>query len=175
MNALLVIDVQCGMFADLKMQPHDGEAVVQRIAGLIAAARVARTPVIFIQHDGGPGDVLARGAPGFALRPELAPLPGEPVMVKRHCSAFQDTDLGVLLAERTIERIAVCGMQTEYCIDTTCRSAFERGLEVTLIGDAHTTFDSGIIAAEAIIRHHNATLDGGFVTVRQADKVRFGD
>ncbi|MCF3946094.1 cysteine hydrolase family protein [Acidiphilium iwatense] len=175
MDALLVIDVQCGMFADPAVQPHEGEAVVGRIARLIDAARTAKVPVIFVQHDGGAGDVLARGEPGFAFRPELAPRDGEPVVVKRFCSAFQETDLADLLAAWGIGRVAVCGMQTEYCIDTTCRSAFERGLEVTLIGDAHTTFDSDAMPAAAIIRHHNATLNGGFVAVRQAEAVRFGD
>ena len=174
MDALLVIDVQCGMFADPAVQPHDGEAVVGRIAGLIQAARVSGAPVIFVQHDGGADDPLARGGPGFAFRPELAPRDGDPVVVKRFCSAFQDTELADLLAARTIEGVAVCGMQTEFCIDTTCRSAFERGLAVTLVRDAHTTFDSEVMPADAIIRHHNATLGGGFVTLRESATVRLG-
>ena len=95
------------------------------------------------------------------------------MVVKRFCSAFQQTTLADLLAERSIGRVAVCGMQTEYCIDTTCRSAFERGLEVTLIGDAHTTFDSAALTGAAIIGHHNATLSSGFVALRPADAIRF--
>jgi len=174
MDALLVIDVQCGMFADPATQPHDGEAVVGRITGLIDAARAAGVPVIFVQHDGGEGDVLARGQPGFELRPEIGPRDGEPVVVKRFCSAFQETTLADLLAARGIRRFAVCGMQTEYCVDTTCRSAFERGLSVTLIGDAHTTFDNRVLDAAAIIRHHNATLGSGFAAVREADTVQWG-
>jgi nicotinamidase-related amidase len=175
MDALLVIDVQCGMFGDPSTQPYHGEAVVARIAELVAEARASGTCLIFVQHDGGPGDVLERGRPGFALRPELAPLPGEPVVVKRFCSAFQETNLGELLAERSVTNIYACGMQTEFCVDTTCRSAFERGFALTLIGDAHTTFDSSVMPAAEIVRHHNATLGSGFASVVNASAVRFGE
>jgi nicotinamidase-related amidase len=173
MRALVVIDVQCGMFADPAMPPHDGEAVVGRIAGLIGRARAAGVEVIFVQHDGGEGDVLARGAAGFEIRPELAPRAGEAVVVKRFCSAFQETELAELVAKRGITGLTVCGMQTEYCVDTTCRSAFERGLVVTLVSDGHTTMD-GVMPAAGIIAHHNATLGSGFVTLRRADEVVFG-
>jgi nicotinamidase-related amidase len=168
-----VIDVQRGMFADPALQPFEGEAVVGRIAELIAKARSAGKLLVFVQHDGGPGDVLERGTPGFEFRPELLPKPGEPVVVKRYCSAFQGTELGALLTQRGIAEIAVCGMQTEYCIDTTCRSAFERGFAVTLIGDAHTTFDTPVMPASEIVRHHNATLAGGFASVLGASAVDF--
>jgi nicotinamidase-related amidase len=173
-DALLVIDVQRGMFADATMQPHDGEAVVGRIAELIAKARSAGKPLIFVQHDGGPGDVLERGQAGFELRPELTPLQGEPVVVKRFPSAFQDTELADLLKERGVSSIVACGMQTEYCVDTTCRSAFEKGFAVTLVGDAHTTFDSAVIPAAEIVRHHNTTLGSGFATVLPASSVSEG-
>jgi nicotinamidase-related amidase len=174
MEALLVIDVQSGMFADPANQPLDGADVVRRIAGLISESRKHGAAVFFVQHDGGEGDVLAADAPGFALHPEITPLAGEPVIVKRFCSAFQDTGLAALLAARNITRIVVCGMQTEYCIDTTCRAAFERGLKVTLISDAHTTFNSPSLTAADIIRHHNAVLGGGFVTLSEAAVMQFG-
>jgi nicotinamidase-related amidase len=112
--------------------------------------------------------------PGFPFRPEMAPQGDEPVVVKHFCSAFQGTNLGDLLAAKEVRRVIICGMQTEYCVDTICRSAFERGYAVTLIGDAHTTFDSEVMAADEIIRHHNATLAGGFATVHAAEAVRFG-
>jgi nicotinamidase-related amidase len=131
-------------------------------------------PVVFAQHDGGAGDVLAEGAPGFALRPELAPRAGEAVVVKRFCSAFQGTTLGQVLAGQAIDRVIVCGLQSEFCVDTTCRAAFERGLKVTLVSDAHTTFDNAVLPAEAIRRHHTATLGGAFAKLVAAAEVRFG-
>lgn len=164
MDALLVIDVQQGMFADPAMPPHDGPGVVARIAALVERSQAAGRPVIFIQHDSGPGDMLARGEPGFELHPDLAPLVRAPAVVKRFCSAFQETELAGRLAALGAKHLAICGMQTEFCVDTTCRAAFERGFAVTLASDAHSTFD-GAIPAREIIRHHNATLASGFARV----------
>jgi nicotinamidase-related amidase len=162
MNALLIIDVQRGMFADPSLQPHDGEATASRIAGLLHAARATGHPVIFIQHDGGPGDALDADGPGFAFHPALTPAPEEPVFTKTHCSAFQDTLLAEYLARAGIKSLTVCGMQTEFCVDTTCRAAAERGFGLTLVSDGHTTFDSPGLTAEAMIRHHNNVLAMGF-------------
>ncbi len=89
-SALLVVDVQQGMF----MPPtpaFQGEAVVERIAGLLARARAQNLPVIHVQHDGGPGDVLARGSPGWQIHPGITVAEGESIIEKRHCSAFQET------------------------------------------------------------------------------------
>jgi nicotinamidase-related amidase len=174
MNALLVIDLQCGMFANPAAPPHDGEAVVSRIADMIERARAAGAPVIFVQHDGGAGNPLAQGQPGFPFRPELAPRAGDPVVVKNHCSAFQGTDLADILAAGEIDRVTICGMQTEFCVDTSCRAAYERGVRVTLASDAHSTFDSPALPAEAIIRHHNTLLGDGFARLREAAAIQFG-
>jgi nicotinamidase-related amidase len=172
MDALLVIDMQKGMFADPSVQPHEGALVVARIAELITRARMADKPVVFVQHDGGPGDVLERGGVGFDLCSELTPLADEQIIVKNFCNAFQATSLADVLAHRGVGQLFVCGMQTEFCIDTTCRAAFEKGLAVTLIGDAHTTFDNAVIPAREIIRHHNLTLASGFVSLRESSSVR---
>lgn len=174
-RALIVIDVQQGMFTFPELPPHDGEAVVGRIAHLIERARAAGIPVFYVQHDGGDGDPLAAGTPGFRYRTELAPQPGDSVTVKRRCNSFQDTGLDAKLRAAGIGHLIVCGMQTEYCVDTAVRAAFERGYEITLVGDAHTTFDNGVIPAAAIVAHHNKTLDGGFSAVRPAAAIRFGD
>lgn len=174
MNALVIIDVQCGMFANPAAPPYEGEAVVARIAGLVERARTAGTPVIYVQLDGGPSNPLAFGKPGFPFRPELAPRPGDPVVVKHHCSAFQETDLADILAARGIDRVTIGGMQTEFCVDTSCRAAYERGLKVTLVSDAHTTFDGPVLAAAATIRHHNALLGDGFARLCEAAEIQFG-
>jgi nicotinamidase-related amidase len=174
MDALVVIDVQQGMFADPESPPHDGAAVVERIRALIAEARRQGKPVFFVQHDGGAGDVLAHDAPGFVYHPALAPQPGDRVSVKRHCNAFQETDLDAQLEAAGVRHLTVCGMQSEYCVDTTVRAAFERGYKITLVSDAHTTFDNPGLTAADIIAHHNRTLQGSFATLVPAAAVRFG-
>lgn len=171
MDVLVVIDVQQGLFAEAQ-QPHAGEDLVARISGLIAKARAAGMPVVFVQHDGGPGDGLAQGSPGFAFRAELTPQPGDPVVVKTNCSGFQGTDLEARLRDLGATRLIICGMQSEYCVDTTVRAAFERGFAVTLVADGHTTFDTPVIPAHAIIAHHNRTLTS-FAKVQPMAKLVF--
>ena len=65
------------------------------------------------------------------------------------------------MAAAGIERVIVAGLQTEFCIDTTCRAAMAPGLRVVLVSDGHTTFDTPDLSAAQIIAHHNRTLAGG--------------
>jgi len=171
-TALVVIDMQMGMLADTP-PPYRAEEVVQRAADLLARARASGTPVFHVQHDGGPGDSLAKATPGFAHHPMVAPKPGEPVIEKQHVSAFQDTDFQAQLRKAGIDHLIIAGMQTEYCVDTACRAAVALGYKVSLVEDAHTTFDSKVLPAERIVAHHNATLRGAFVELVTSDKVAF--
>jgi nicotinamidase-related amidase len=171
-TALVVIDVQNGMF-DSDPPPYRGDELLQRIAGLLERARASGTPIFHVQHDGGPGDPLAKGSPGFPHHPAVAPRAGEPVIEKRHVSAFQDTDFHAQLARAGIDKLVVAGMQTEYCVDTACRAAVALGYEVALVSDAHSTFDSTELPAERIVAHHNNTLRGAFVQLVASDAVRF--
>ncbi len=56
-----------------------------------------------------------------------------------------------------VHRLAITGLQTEFCVDATARAALSRGYEVSLVADAHTTGDA-VMSAEIIIRHHNYAL-----------------
>jgi len=160
-TAFVIIDVQQGMFGNPGYDPHDGEGVVARLADVLARARASEMPIHFVQHDGGADSPLAKDGPGFAFRKELTPLPNENVTVKQHCSAFQDTDFIDKLRAAGIDHLIIGGMQTEFCVDTAVRGAFERGLKVTLISDGHTTFDGAVLTAEQMIAHHNDLLSNG--------------
>ena len=157
-KALLVIDVQEGM--EPEKGAHDGAGVIARIASLIARARESGTRVIYVQHDGSaePGHPLAKGAPGHAIHHAITPEPGETVIGKQHCSSFLNTALDDTLRSGGIDRLIVCGMQTEYCVDTAVRGASERGYHVTLVADAHTTGDTPVLKARDVVAHHNHVL-----------------
>lgn len=164
-TALVVIDVQRGILdvPNLQRKRETREALdatIGRIAGLIARARGAAIPVIHVQHDGGAGHRLEPNTPGWALRPEIAPGAGEPVIHKRACDAFFQTTLDAELSARSKQRLVIAGCMTQYCIDTTVRRAVSLGYDVVLVADGHMTADSGSLRFEQIIAHHNALLDG---------------
>jgi len=171
-TALMLVDIQQGMFA-LPSLPHRGAEVVERIAGLLGRARAEGVPVVHIQHDGGPGHVLAKGSAGWPHHPLVAPRDGERVVEKRHSSAFHGTDLHRWLSLEGIDRLVIAGMQTEMRVDSACRGAAALDYRVVLVADGHTTFDTPVIGADLIIAHHNRLLAGGFVELAEARQVRF--
>jgi nicotinamidase-related amidase len=158
MDALVVIDVQQGLFSMPQYPPHDGEAVVERIARLVGAARASGMPVLYVQHAGGEGDPLNITQPGFAFRPELAPLASDNVTVKRQPSAFEGTAFDETLKSAGVDHLVICGMETDCCVNATVRAAAERGYRVSLVSDAHTTAGNGKDPPAEIIAQHNADL-----------------
>ena len=154
MNALMVVDVQKAMFAS-GQKPHDGLAVVARIAQLLARARQSGTAVFHVQHDGGPGDEFCRSEPGFEICDAVAPRAGEPVFVKTKRSAFAGTGLEDALRQAGIDHIVLTGMQTEFCLNTTLLGAVDRGFRMTVVRDGHTTFDNEILPATKIVALHH--------------------
>ena len=182
-SAVLVIDVQQASFrgrggarnAEAE-QALDG--VVQRIARLLSGARAHAVPVVYVQHDGGPGSRLERGTAGWTIRSEIAPLPGEPVIEKHACDSFFQTTLDDVLRAMGVTSLIVVGCMTQYCVDTAVRRAVSLGYDVVLVSDAHTTADSGELRFEQIVAHHNALLDGldaggHVVRVRPASSIEF--
>ena len=170
--ALLVIDVQ--MFGFGEDSPvYAGESLIARIGDLVARARAAGVPVIYVQHCGAKGEIDEPGSPAWEIHPAIAPAEGELVVQKRHPDAFQETTLLQELESRNVKRLVVAGMQTEYCVDTTCRRAYSLGYDVVLAEDAHSTWDTEHLAAPQIIAHHNATLGGWFVTLKAACDITF--
>lgn len=171
-TALLVIDVQKFMFAETD-PVYQSTELLAAIDDLLAKARAAKVPVIYIQHNGGPGKPLESGSEGWPIHPAIAPAAGELVIGKATPDAFHETTLQAELAARGITKLVVTGIQTECCIDTTCRRALSLGYQTTLVCDAHSTWDSRTLSAAQIIAHHNEALDGWFVTPKPASEITF--
>jgi len=173
-TALLVIDVQVGIVDQFPV--HNKDQVLANISSLLAKARAARVPVIYVQHDGGAGHPLEAQTTGWQIHHRIAPIDGEPVVRKQSCSSFYETPLQQMLNEMGISRLVVTGCMTEYCVDTACRHATTLGFDVTLAGDAHTTIDNEVLKAAQIIAHHNRALNGfssgeSAVTVKPASEI----
>lgn len=171
-TALLVIDVQVGNF-DEANPVYQRDILLAKIAGLITQAHAAAVPVIYVQHCGPEGAIDQPGTPGWEIHPAIAPGVGEVVVQKRHPDAFQDTDLRLELESMGIEKLIITGMQTEYCVDTTCRRAYSLGYQVTLVKDAHSTWDTNLLTAPQIIAHHNEVLGGWFAELKEAREIEF--
>ena len=170
--ALLIIDVQMCNF-DESSPVYGGSDLLSKISTLLVQARAARVPIIYIQHCGSEGSIDQPGTPGWKIHPAIAPLDSDIVVQIRHPDAFQDTCLQRELESRGIKELIITGIQTEYCVDTTSRRAYSLGYNVTLIKDAHSTWDTDLISASQIIAHHNEVLGGWFAKLRKANEVKF--
>lgn len=155
-TALIVIDVQRGLF-DAAPRPGDADIVLGRINGLIARARAAGAPVVFVQHEAS-GGTMPFGSPAWDLERTLVVHQDDHRVRKTTPDSFLHTELAALLERLQARHLVICGYATEFCVDTTVRRAAGLGYAITLAADAHTTHDKPHASAELIRRHHNATL-----------------
>jgi nicotinamidase-related amidase len=155
-SALLIIDVQQALCAGTDAA-FDVERVIGRINEVSAWARAAGIPVVLIQHEADEGP-LQFGARGWQLDERLQTAPGDVRLRKTATDSFHKTDLHGLLQSQAVERLIVCGLQSDFCVDTTVRRAMALGYPVTLVSDAHSTVDNGVLSAAQITAHHNVTL-----------------
>lgn len=154
-TALLVIDVQNALVNE---GPYAWEKVNMNIQKLIGEARENEIEVIFVQHIGSDGGELEQGSIGGEIFKDVAPKTSEKVFTKRFNSAFKETGLNEYLREQNISKLVVTGMQTEFCIDTSCKVAFEYGYELIVPEWTNTTYDSNLFKAEDIYKHYNFNI-----------------
>ena len=93
-----------------------------------------------IGDDGAMGRLLVRGAKGHDIVPELYPVAGEVVIDKPGKGAFYQTDLELMLKNRSIDTLLVCGVTTEVCVNTTVREANDRGFRCIVLSDCCASY-----------------------------------
>ena len=151
-QALLIVDMQQGV---VSTSHHDAGGLVSRINALSARMRATQSPVIFIQHCGGEGDDFHPSQPGHALHKGLQVAPNDTIIAKASCDAFLHTELGATLAAFEIDAVIITGFATDFCVDTTVRSALAHGYITIVPEDGHTTSDRPYLSADKVIEHHN--------------------
>jgi nicotinamidase-related amidase len=174
-TALLVVDVQTGVVAG----SHERDTVVANVSNLVAKARSAEVPVVWVQHN---GEHLERGTDPWHIVPELDPDDSEPLVEKTYPDSFEDTSLETVLSGLGVSRLVVVGAQTDECIRSTLHGACARGYDATLVSDAHTTEDLsewGAPPPELVIAHTNLywgnhTAPGRTAGTVKTEDVEFG-
>jgi len=106
---------------------------------------------------------LVYGSPEWQWVPELVPLPDELRIYKQFNSAFEQTPLEAELARLGATHITLAGAATNWCIRATAYGALDRGYDLTLVADAHTTetmeLDNGTrIEAKNIVAELNIAM-----------------
>jgi nicotinamidase-related amidase len=155
-TAVLVIDVQQGL-CEGEGKAHDCDSLFTNINRVTQQARSAGAPVIFIQHESNTG-YLAHGTAAWQLAEGLHVAQADLRIRKTTPDSFLRTRLDAVLKELGIDHLVVCGMHTEFCVDTTTRQALARGFPVTLVSDAHTSAGNSALTPQQVIAHHNTTL-----------------
>lgn len=175
MRALLIVDMQTGMFAEART-PTGVDLVVERLNAVADPIRASGGLVVFIQHCSRDDSSYATGQPGWELLPSLDRRPEDVVVEKTICDAFFETELESVLQARNIDELIIGGWATDYCVDTTVRAAVSRRYQVTVLSDGHTAADREHLDSRSIIEHHNRTWSGllapcGAVQVQRTDDV----
>jgi len=177
-TALVVVDVQRAFDEHSHWSPtgHRNNPDCERNVAALLHAWTG--PVVLVRHDSTePGSPLAPGHPGNAFK-DVVDREGDLLVTKDTNSSFYGTpDLHAWLQQRGIGSFAVCGIQTNHCVETTARMGGNLGYEVLFVLDACHTFDrrgpdGEIVTAEELSRATAASLHDEFATVvRTADLI----
>ena len=155
-TALLIIDVQHGLCTG-EYEAFEANRVIERINVVARKMREAGAPVVVIQHEA-PDSPLEYGTKGWKLAAGLDVQPTDIRVRKKATDSFHNTELQAILQAHGVKKLAICGLQSEFCVDTTARRALALGYPVTLVSDAHSTMSNSVLSAAQITAHHNETL-----------------
>lgn len=152
---LLAIDIQKGITDD---RLYAFNSFIKNCQILLAAARKNQVEVIYFQHDDGPDTGFSIGDDEFEISHLVAPLDGEKRYVKTINSCFGNQEFADYLKIKDETELMIIGLQTNFCIDATVKSAFERGYHVIVPQGANSTFDNDYMDKETTYRYYNEMM-----------------
>ena len=164
--ALIVIDVQ----VNVVKSAYKRDEIVANMAAAVDGARNAGVPVIWVRHS---AEDLPLNTDGWQIVPELVPAVGEEIIEKTFRSTFEATNFEDVLAAKKISHLYICGAETNNCVRHTSMAALERGYDVTLLADAHTTtgfeWNGFVVDAASTIDEQNTNFIQYQLPGRSAD------
>ena len=149
---LLVIDVQKGITDD---RLYNFKEFEKNIITLIDRARENTIEVIYVQHDDGPGTGFSVGDEEYEIYDKIKPLEQEKIYRKTVNSCFGNSDLKDYLKQSGEDTLIIIGLQTDFCIDASVKSAFENGYKVIVPQEANSTFDNEYMDKEKSYKYYN--------------------
>ncbi len=174
-RGLIVIDLQNEYLPTGKLPLSGIAAAVNNAVRVIADAREKGIPVFHIRHEFAHGEspVFVPGTEGVQIQPAVAPVGGEPVIVKNYVNAFRNTDLKQQLDARGVEEVVIIGAMSHMCVDAGVRAAADMGYPVTVLYDACATLDLTFGEVTVPAAHVHATMmaafEFGYATVASTD------
>lgn len=175
-QTLLIIDAQQDLIEGNQQDKavYNKEQLITNINLVIKKAEKLNVPVVFIRDL----DIAEGRGKGFQIHEKIQIPMNATMFDKKATNSFYGTGLLEHVQAQQTEHVVIMGCATQHCIDSAVRTATINGLDVTLVGDGHSTADSAVLSAEQIIKHHNETLHGhynvdNFAIVRNADEELF--
>jgi nicotinamidase-related amidase len=169
-SALLIVDMQNDFVApNAPLWCPEARRQLPKIKRLISVCRTIRVPVIFTQNNHADGisnkffgiwpdlrnsKILRKGSKGTEIVQEIRPLPRERIIDSKHSyDAFAGTDLDHILRDLRRRTVIIAGTNTNFCSESTARSAFSLHYDVVFGSDINSTFDAlGQLATLRIMR-----------------------
>jgi ureidoacrylate peracid hydrolase len=179
--ALLVVDMQ-NFFLDPSSPTftEGGPVILPNVRKLIDAFRAAGRPVIYTCHVHHPDRLDAgimgwwwegmclEGSPESQVHDDIAPLPGEKIVLKHRYSAFYNTDLETILRVLKIEDLVIAGIMTNMCCESTARDAYYRDYRVFFPADGTGSVNEDMHLASLL------NLSFGFAYVTETEDIIHG-
>lgn len=169
-KCLLIIDVQEAMFCSDEVRLFNEVQVVKNIKKLIQTAREREIAIVYIQHTENDG-LYKKNQKSWEIYHEIAPFKNDIVVEKTSWDSFLNTELRHELEKLDVKEIIVAGMQTEFCLDTSIRSGYEKKYSLVVAKDAHSTFDSNVLTGKQIIEHHNNIWNDRFARLKNTEEI----